>query len=966
MLKTTLTNVQMAYLLGRNDGLPLGGISTQYYFELLFSKIDLSLLNNCLNEVIAEQPALRCVYKDYQAHYLEDVPQYKIKQYVFQSDQERVTKREALSSLSSDVTQWPLFSFGVSSDPRGVVLHVCLDRLFADQVSMNLFWKDLSGRYNQLLNSKENKNNKDKSEQTDFIPSGKKPPPANRVKSSLPIPKRYLDLAPHGTTIPVAKPTGTIYAPRFSRLKYALSHETQRVLAKKCADNNMAYESVYLYAYGFAISRFSEYTDIPLVLADFCAADVCSDISYQLTDTTRLHFVPFRRRDNHTILQQLCKLNSSLKLMKSQRFGDAIDLQRAVRTRKKLSIETPLFPYVISIFLNDTRSFNQFAGYLATEFEVSQTSHTLIDAQIHHQHSGGHMLVFDYVSDAFEPSMIESCFTTFTQFIEYLARAEWSTPNDFSHQNLVESWPNGSITRSFKTLYDGFEKSVTSDPQRTAIVDLNGSFSYEELDQKAGELHRFLNHVDITNSLANQESQLIGVFIDTGFWQVSALLGIMRAGFAYVPILTSWPVKRIQSVCQKCQFEAIITEDIWAAYLEDVVGYIANIRLVTERDLEALDGKLLPTPAKVSPQNLAYVIFTSGTTGTPKGVMMSHDGALNTIAAINAMLKLSSDDRVIALSNYCFDLSVYDLFGILSVGGTAILPRESEKLDFQKLAKLLLKHKVTIWNSVPQHMALFSASKFGQQCLAKCALRTVMLSGDVISVDLIRSIEKINANIDILALGGATECGIWSCFYNTSMLVKEVAFVPYGTALDGQGMYVLNEFLESCPTNVPGEIYFSGDSLAVGYFKDTEKTESVFITHQGKRLYKTGDWGLQCPEGYVKFLGRRDRQVKINGYRVELGEIDAALRKLRGVEETVTVICSNEIHSYFTAQGATPYLVNRMNGLPIAYHHADKLRFHDGQAAPVQPLQEVVIKPPQRRSVRTFRTESHTHHVKGG
>ncbi|EPF2928843.1 amino acid adenylation domain-containing protein [Vibrio navarrensis] len=970
MLETTLTNVQMAYLLGRNDGLPLGGISTQYYVELLFSEIDLSLLSDCLNEVIAEQPALRCVFKDNKAHYLEDVPQYKIELYVLQSDEERLIKRQTFSSRSYEAAQWPLFCFEASTDPRGVILHVSLDRLLADQVSMNWFWQDLSSRYNQLLSGREKievQTRENQSEQTPFIHSRKRTLSANGSKPSLPIPERYFDLIPHGSTMPLAKPSATIYAPRFSRLKYVLSNETQRVLTKKCADNNIAYESLCLYAYGFAISRFSESVDVPLVLADFCAADVYSDISGELADRTRLRFVPFRRRHKRTILQELRKLNSSLELMANQRFGDAIDLQRALRAKKMLFLDTPVFPYVISIFLNDTRSFTQFTGYLATEFEVSQTAHVLIDAQIH-QLSGEHMLVFDYVSEAFKPSIIESCFTTFIRFIEYLARIEWSKPNDFLHENLVENQQIDSITRSLKTLFNGFEKSATGDPQRTAIVDPNGSFSYGELHQKAAKLHRFLIHADIAQSSADQKSRLIGVFIDGGFWQVAALLGIMRAGFAYVPMLTSWPAKRIQSVCQKCQFQAIVTEDRLAPYLQSVVEHLGEMYLVTEKDLEGLDNKPLPPPSEISAQDLAYVIFTSGSTGTPKGVMMSHGGALNTIEAINTMLEVSSGDRVIALSDYCFDLSVYDLFGILSVGGTVILPGENEKLDFQKLAKLLLKYQVTIWNSVPQHMALFSTSKFGQQCLSKCALRAVLLSGDVISVDLIHALETRNPDLDIFVLGGATECGIWSCFYLPSMLAKEATFVPYGRALAGQGMYVLNPFLEPCPELVPGEIYFSGGSLAIGYFQDAEKTNSAFITHQGNRLYKTGDWGLQCSEGFVRFLGRRDRQVKINGYRVELGEIDAALRRVYGIEEAITLIRNNEIHSYFTVQGVTPYLVNRMNGLPVAYQYADKHRFHDGQAALVQPLQGVVIKPPQRRSIRTFQSEdrsSHSHQMRG-
>jgi len=368
-----------------------------------------------------------------------------------------------------------------------------------------------------------------------------------------------------------------------------------------------------------------------------------------------------------------------------------------------------------------------------------------------------------------------------------------------------------------------------------------------------------------------------GVATQPSWERIVATLGVLESGAAYLPIDPTLPNERIAYLLEDGQVELVLTQ----SWLDEGLAWPANIQRirVDDPELAELDpGPLLPVQ---TPDDLAYVIFTSGSTGHPKGVMIDHRGAVNTIRDINARFEVTTGDRVLALSNLSFDLSVYDIFGLLAAGGTIVLPDPTLERDPSHWAKLVASHGVTIWNTVPQLLQmLVDCPGVGSGELDVSSLRLALLSGDWIPIELPQRARSLVGELDVVSLGGATEASIWSIIYPIGPLDPTWRSIPYGKPLVNQRFYVLNDGLDPCQPWVTGHLYIGGIGLAKGYWRDEERTSASFIVHPrtGERLYRTGDLGRYMEDGNIEFLGREDSQVKLNGFRIELGEIETALR----------------------------------------------------------------------------------------
>jgi non-ribosomal peptide synthase protein (TIGR01720 family) len=270
--------------------------------------------------------------------------------------------------------------------------------------------------------------------------------------------------------------------------------------------------------------------------------------------------------------------------------------------------------------------------------------------------------------------------------------------------------------------------------------------------------------------------------------------------------------------------------------------------------------------------------------------MIEHRGAVNTLLDVNRRFAIGPDDRVLALSSLSFDLSVWDVFGILGAGGALVLPEAAAHRNPARWRELLERERVTVWNSVPALMEMMAEHTAGLSARLPAGLRLVMMSGDWIPVSLPDRIRDLAAGrVEVVSLGGATEASIWSILHPIGAVDPAWPSIPYGRPMANQRFHVLDEALEDRPDWVPGQLFIAGEGLARGYWRDPEKTAASFAVHPhtGERLYRTGDLGRYQPGGTLEFLGREDFQVKVQGYRIELGEIEAALLATAGVRAAV-------------------------------------------------------------------------------
>jgi thioesterase domain-containing protein/acyl carrier protein len=265
---------------------------------------------------------------------------------------------------------------------------------------------------------------------------------------------------------------------------------------------------------------------------------------------------------------------------------------------------------------------------------------------------------------------------------------------------------------------------------------------------------------------------------------------------------------------------------------------------------------------------------------------------VNTIQDVIDRFGLTPDDRVIGISAFNFDLSVYDIFGSLGTGAALVLPPYSATPSPEDWARLVREHKVSVWNTVPALLEMQIEYLGARTASDLASLRLVMLSGDWIPIGLPGRLAAHLPDATLVSLGGATEASIWSNYFVVDEVDPAWKSIPYGWPLSNQTFHVLTKDLRHAPTWVPGDLYIGGIGVAQGYYQDAERTAASFITHPqtGERLYRTGDMGRYHGSGYIEFLGRNDGQVKIRGFRIELGEIDAVLGRCPGVRSAATIV----------------------------------------------------------------------------
>jgi amino acid adenylation domain-containing protein/thioester reductase-like protein len=411
---------------------------------------------------------------------------------------------------------------------------------------------------------------------------------------------------------------------------------------------------------------------------------------------------------------------------------------------------------------------------------------------------------------------------------------------------------------------------AAKNPSSIAVIAGDQHISYGQLDATANGVARALAAAGAC------KGDLVAVGLQRGWRGIVAALGVLKSGAIHVPIDPAWPGPRIAAILSAGKIAVAIVD-------ATVPQWAISLRHITA---DAVTAHPVSPSVPISAEDPAYVMFTSGSSGAPKGVLVAHGAAVATIEDINKRFAVRSDDRVLSVSSPWFDLSIYDIFGILGVGGAVVLPMGEDPRSWRDLVR---EHRVTLWNSVPCLLqALFAT---GSGCADLASLRTILLSGDRITLSLARQVRRYFPQARFASLGGATEAAIWSISHEIREIDPDWRGVPYGKPLANQRIDILAPGFVPCATGMIGEIHVSGSGLAIGYLGDDVLTQSKFVRNShGERLYRTGDLGRRLADGSVEILGRMDRQVKIRGVRVELGDVESALRSCRGVADAVVEV----------------------------------------------------------------------------
>ena len=880
-----LTDIQQAYWMGRSRTFELGNVATHIYFELDCPSLDFERLNGAWRTLIQRHDMLRMVVLPTgQQQVLEQVPRYQMVILDLRGEAPQVittqleTLRQQMSHQVRPVEQWPLFEIRATRlDEQQTRLHLSFDALIADAWSLRCLLKEWLQLYQNpalrltplTLSFRDYVLTEQAWQDTEWYQRSKDYW-FNRINT--------LPLAPE---LPIAKNPATVTKPWFKRRRAQLVPESWQPLKRRATKAGLTPSGVLLAAFADILTVWSKQPRFTINLTLFNRPPIHPQLTDIIGDFTSLLLLAVDNTTPATFKARAVRLQQQLWQDLDHRYISGVRVQRELARGQET--QKAMMPVVFTSTLGQDYSalFTQFGEVV---YSITQTPQVWLDHQVFEQ-EGALVFNWDAVEELFPAGLLDDMFEAYCRFLRQLATSEsaWlaTTPSLVPPAQLSQRAAVNATTAhiSDEMLHTLFLAQLQARRHESAVISPQRTLTYLELSQLATQVGRKVRQLGAT------PNTLVAIVMEKGWEQVVAVFGVLMSGAAYLPIEPELPKERQWYLLEQGQVKLVLTLSQFNQNLE-WPEEIQRLCLDDDNFFNGNDGPLEPVQTST---DLAYVIFTSGSTGQPKGVAIDHRGAVNTLKDINQRFNIGPQDRVLALSALSFDLSVYDIFGLLAAGGTVVIPEAALAKDPAHWVDIMTQHRVTVWNTVPALMQMLVDYIGERPPTAPKWLRLAMMSGDWIPLNLPERMKALWPSAQIISLGGATEASIWSIYYPIDSVDPSWNSIPYGKPLTNQTFHVLNHFLEPCPVWVPGQLYIGGIGLAQGYWRDHEKTQASFIIHPHTqaRLYKTGDLGRYLPDGNIEFLGREDFQVKIRGYRIELGEIEAVLKQYPGVDASV-------------------------------------------------------------------------------
>lgn len=885
-----LTDIQKAYLVGRTNSFALGEIKSHIYIENTREEIDVLRLEKALNILISRHGMLNAIIlEDGTQKVLTTTPYYSI----LVSNQDILDVRKSILDKFRNDTTWPLFEVRVTNiESNKVVIHFYFDLLIADGTGLEVIFTELSSLYE---NSEE------------IV----KPPSIsyrdtilylNRESESFELSKSYwfnrISSLPDAPDLPLRSRATDDNCP-FIRRKGQLSSSEWKSFQNRALAIGVTPAVLLLTVYGEVLKTWSQSAHFTINMMFFNRPLEHQDINRIVGNFSTTLLLEMDLRKNMTFEDKARKIQKQLlQDLEHSEFNGIKVLNEFNRLRG--GSRAAAMPVVFACALN-IKSKEELGGSglfkwygSGVSYSQLETPQVYFDHQVFEDEDKSFCFFWDVRDGYFPDGMIDAMFNLYSDTLKEVA-LNINFPDHLIpkiDKTLIAETNSTANHSSYGYLHlDVFEQGLIR-PTKIALITSYAILTYKEMLLTSLYLK---NQLDAYGFLAND---FIAIIMNKGWEQVVAALAVHAVGAAYIPIDKTLPESRIKQILTISKCKAIITEEA-LDFLIDI-----PIFLVKEVQKENIFFSVPNVIQKTT--DLAYVIFTSGSTGLPKGVMVEHQAALNTIEAINYKYNITADDCAFAISSFSFDLSVYDIFGILRVGGSIYIPTAEEVKRPDLWYKIIREQKITIWNSAPALMQIF-IEQLGSPSNQNSTLRLIMMSGDWIPLNLPENIRKY-FKTKIVSLGGATEASIWSNSYEIVNVNQYWLSIPYGKPLSNQNLYILDENLELKPIYATGIIYIGGRGLARGYLHDIEKTTNNFFFHNKlkQNLYRTGDLGRLLPDGNIEILGREDLQVKIQGYRIELEEIEYALQNIPEIKQAIVRIIGNKheaktIVAFFTA-----------------------------------------------------------------
>lgn len=870
-----LAPMQHAMWLGRNEDQQLGGVAAHLYVEFDGAVVDPERLRDAATQLVARHPMLRVeILPDgtqrigdrglpVTVHDLRDLDPESAEQRL-----EAIRHEKSHQILDGDVLE---LSLSLRPDGR-TRLHVDMDMNAADAVSYRTFMADLAvfyrggdlpelgytyREYRAALSA------------TDPGPSAE----------DLQWWAERLPELPESPALPLIPPAEQRDPRRSVRLWHIFDVATRDALFAAAHRRGITPAMAVAASYANALARWSSGPRFLLNLPMFGREPFHPDVEKLVGCFTSSLMLDIDLARTRTPAQRARAVQETLHNIARHSSYSGLSVLRDLGRHRGNQVLAPIV-YTSALGLGDL-----FAGEVTDQFgapvwTISQGPQVLIDAQVTPL-ADGLMINWDVRVDAFRPGVADAMFAYHLGELTRLATddAAWDAPDPpavpEAQRAVREAVNSTTAPPSGEAIHDGFFRNALAGPEAPAVFSRDGDLTYGELRERA---------LGVTAALRDngvQPGDLVALIGPKCAEQIPAVLGILAAGAAYLPIGADQPADRTARILDSSGVAAVLVCGGAHPAQVDV-----PVLTAAEASAHATDAQ----PADVDPNALAYVLFTSGSTGEPKGVELAHDAVMNTIEFVTDHFGVDAADRSLALASLEADMSVLEIFAILHAGGAVVVVDEDQRRDPDTWARLIQQHGVTFLNWMPGWLDMLL--DVGRDRLA--GLRVVLLGGDWVRPELVRALRNSAPGVRAAGLGGATETAVHGTICEVDDLPAHWTSVPYGTPLPNNACRVVAADGSGCPDWVPGELWFTGRGIARGYRGRPDLTAEKFVEHEGRTWYRTGDLVRYLPDGTIEFVGRVDHRVKISGYRIELGEVEAALKRVEELDAAVAVVLTGD------------------------------------------------------------------------
>lgn len=779
----------------------------------------------------------------------------------------------------------PLFRFDIIQclSDGAVLLNLTAHHAIMDGWSFDLFFRELSAEYQRIVYSGEKQNSPGARDVTLSVIKEHADLSDESLTSSLEYWKDQHKNVADNLKLPTDFIRKAATDMKGTSAEYNLEPEATENIKRYAAENNVSVYTVFLALYSALLYRYSEQDslNIGIPVLNRHNSQEFSTIGC-FVNTLALHF---DFSDDLSFSQLVNLTDSNIKgALKHQRLPFPV-LLKALDFKSDPSVH-PLFQTMLSW---QGKSSPVCFGENAFAEIISIKRHDVkFDLLINiHEREEGFVLGMEYSHAVFRDGTIDRLFTHFATLIQSSLRHPTQPLTQLNilpaeERITIENWNATDKKYPETNVLETILKIMKERASSVALEFGDRTMTYGRLDTLTASLSSWISDKTAT--------EFIGVFMERSFDMTVALLSVMRAGKAWVPIDPEYPQDRIDYMVSDSGVEVILTQDKFLSALEQYDAEAFTIDgALTENRLTV--AQYPSNPPHLRPDSRAYMIYTSGSTGKPKGVVNTHQGLFNRLYWMQEQYVLDFKDRVLQKTPFSFDVSVWEFFWPLMFGARIVIALPGGHRDTNYLSDLIRDKHITVLHFVPSMLnAFLDEHNLREKCFS---LVNVFCSGEALSAEVIRSFHEI-LDAKLHNLYGPTEAAIdvsyWQSDSNYSGNV-----VPIGKPVANTKLYVLNKAHQIQPIGVAGELYIAGVQLAEGYHNRPELTEKTFIEvkindDESLRMYKTGDLARFNTDGNIEYLGRTDHQIKLRGFRIELGEIEAVILSSSVVREAAVIL----------------------------------------------------------------------------